>query len=364
LTIIDSRTSRVIVTVLLFALGFGFLYAARQSLILFLFAIFFAYLMNPAVERLEKLVRGRGRAIALIYLLLLTSLVLLVFFIGPRVTRQAARLGEAWPELTKKVSSGQIAVDIGRQRGWSAATQNRIQETLKNHSEELLILAQRIGVRFAETAKNVWVLFLVPILAVFFLRDAGTFNEVAISLVQSRSQREFLQDVLRDLNQMLAQFIRAQLTLAGLSLLAYTSVLGILRVPYAMVLGTAGGVLEFVPIVGPLVAGTAMVLVAVLVGYSYWPLLLLFLLVCRLAQDYVIAPRVMGGSVQLHPLAALFGVLAGGEIAGILGVYLSIPVMASLRIVWRRWRIYAEKRKFGPLNENFFPQELGRGKTL
>jgi predicted PurR-regulated permease PerM len=362
LTIIDSRTSRVLFTAALFALGLGFLYVARQSLLLFLFAIFFAYLINPAVERLQNLVRSRGRAIALIYLLLLTGLVLLVFFVGPRVTRQAARLGEAWPELMTKVGSGQIALDIGQQRGWSGATQSRIQEVLKNHSQELLVLAERIGVRVAETAKDIWVLFLVPILAVFFLRDAGTFNEVVVSLVQSRAQREFLQDVLRDLNQMLAQFIRAQLTLAGLSLLAYTSVLGILRVPYAMVLGTAGGVLEFVPIVGPLVAGIAMVVVAVLAGYSYWPLLLLFLVVWRLLLDYVIAPRVMGGSVQLHPLAALFGVLAGGEIAGVLGVYLSIPVMASLRIVWRRWRIYAEKRRFGPLNENFFPQELGRGK--
>ncbi len=362
MTIIDSRTSRVIFTVLLFALGLGFLYAARQSLILFLFAVFFAYLINPAVERLQKLVRGRGRAIAVIYLLLLTGLVLLVFFVGPRVTRQAARLGEAWPELTKKVTSGQIAIDIGQQRGWSGATQNRIKEVLQNHSEELLILAQRIGVRAAETAKNIWVLFLVPILAVFFLRE-GTFNEVLVSLVQSRAQREFLQDVLRDLNQMLAQFIRAQLTLAGLSLLAYTSVLGILRVPYAMVLGTAGGVLEFVPIVGPLVAGVAMVMVAVLAGYPYWPWLLLFLIVWRLVQDYVIAPRIMGDSVQLHPLAALFGVLAGGEIAGVLGVYLSIPVMASLRIVWRRWRIFAEKRKFGPLNEYSLPHDLGRGRT-
>ena len=362
MTLIDSRTARVIFTVLLFALGLGFLYAARQSLILFLFAVFFAYLINPAVERLQKVVRGRGQAIAVIYLLLLTGVVLMVFFVGPRVTRQAARLGEAWPELTKKVTSGQIAIDIGQQRGWSVATQNRIKEVLQNHSEELLVLAQRIGVRAAETAKNIWLLFLVPILAVFFLRDAGTFNEVLVSLVQSRAQREFLQDVLRDLNQMLAQFIRAQLTLAGLSLLAYTSVMGILRVPYAMVLGTAGGVLEFVPIVGPLVAGVAMVMVAVLASYQYWPWLLLFLVVWRLVQDYVIAPRIMGDSVQLHPLAALFGVLAGGEIAGVLGVYLSIPVMASLRIVWRRWRIFAEKRKFGPLNENFFPQELGRGK--
>lgn len=362
MTIIDSRTTKVLFTVLLFALGLGFLYAARQSLILFLFAIFFAYLINPAVERLQKVLRGRGRAIAAIYILLLTGLALLVFFVGPRVTRQAGRLGAALPELTKKVSSGQIAVDIGQQRGWSGATQDRFRDVLRDHSQELVEVAQRIGVRAAETVRGIWVLFLVPILAVFFLLDAGNFNEVLVSLVQSRAQREFLQDVFRDLNQMLAQFIRAQLTLAGLSLLAYTSVLGIMRVPYAMVLGTAGGVMEFVPIVGPLVAGFVMVVVAVLAGYSWWPLLLLFLVVWRLVQDYVISPRVMGGSVQLHPLAALFGVLAGGEIAGVLGVYLSIPVMASLRIVWRRWRIFAEKRRFGPLSESFLPHEIGHGK--
>jgi len=150
--------------------------------------------------------------------------------------------------------------------------------------------------------------------------------------------------------------------LAAFSLLAYTAVLGLMRVPYALMLGTAGGAMEFVPVVGPLVAGVAMTVVAVLAGYQYWPFLVLFLILWRMVQDYVISPRIMGASVELHPLAALFGILAGGEIAGVLGVYLSIPVMASLRIVWRRWRIYAEKRKFGPLNE-YFPQELGRGRS-
>jgi predicted PurR-regulated permease PerM len=66
----------------------------------------------------------------------------------------------------------------------------------------------------------------------------------------------------------------------------------------------------------------------------------------------------MGKSMELHPLAAIFGVMAGGEIAGVLGVYLSIPVMASLRIVWRRTRIYIEKRRFGPLNEYVFGSEV------
>ena len=76
------------------------------------------------------------------------------------------------------------------------------------------------------------------------------------------------------------------------------------------------------------------------------------------SRDYVISPRVMGQSMELHPLAAIFGVLAGGEIAGVLGIYLSIPIMASLRIVWRRWRLYAEKKRFGPLNEYSFGSEI------
>jgi len=331
LTILDSRTSRVILTALLFALTLGFLYAARRTLILFLFAILFAYLINPAVGRLEKIVRSRVWAITIIYLLLLLGLSVFGFLVGPRIARQSARLGESLPGLMDKASTGQLSGQIGQltarignEHGWSADTQKRI---------------------------------------LSFLLSRRHFHEVLLSLVQSRTQREFLQDVLHDLNQMLAQFIRAQLTLAALSLIVYTSILGAMRVPYALMLGTAGGALEFVPVAGPLLAGAAMMVVAVLAGYTHWPFVLLFLFVWRIIQDYVISPRIMGVSVELHPLAALFGILAGGEIAGILGVYLSIPVMASLRIVWRRWRIYAEKRKFGPLNEYSFPPELGRGRS-
>jgi predicted PurR-regulated permease PerM len=160
------------------------------------------------------------------------------------------------------------------------------------------------------------------------------------------------------MNQMLAQFIRSQLTLAALSLVVYITFMGAIGAPYALVLGTAGGVMEFIPVVGPLVAALMILGVAVLMSFPHWGLLLIFLIVWRLVQDYVISPRIMGQSMELHPLAAIFGVMAGGEIAGVLGVYLSIPVMASLRIVWRRGRIYIEKRRFGPLNEYAFGSEV------
>ena len=362
MTLIDSRTARVIFTVLLFALGLGFLYAARQSLILFLFAVFFAYLVDPAVSRVEKWTKGRPSAISVIYFLIVLLLVTFFFFVGPKIGHETQKLSESLPALLERVSSGQIAEQIGAEHGLSVATRRQLSEFLTSHRNDLLQLAQRAGLRVAELAQQSWLLIVVPILAGFFLKDGRVFSQVALSFAHTKPQREFLQGVISDMNQMLADFIRAQLTLAALSWIAYASFLGlIMHVPFALMLGTAGGILEFIPVVGPLVAAFLILGVALLTGYPHWAILLIFLIVWRIVLDYFVSPRVMGKNMELHPLAAIFGVLAGGEIAGVLGVYLSIPVMASLRIVWRRWRMYAEKRRFGPLNEySFVPESAPR----
>jgi len=358
LVLTDARTARVLITVLLFALGLGFLYVARETLIAFLFAIFFAYLMSPLVSYLEKLLRGRGRAIAVIYALLLALVVVFLVVVGPKVTREGARLGQSLPVLLTRVSNGQFAQQLGSEHGWNQRSTELVQSFLASHSEEITKLAQRVGLRIADVAKQAWLLVIVPLLSIFFLKDGRAFSDILLSLVQSRPQRELLQGVLNDLNQMLAHFIRAQLILAALSLAMYSAFLGLMRVPYALVLGTIGGLLEFIPVLGPLVAGVTIISVALLMSYKHWIAILVFLAAWRMIQDYVSSPRIMGQSVEMHPLAAIFGVMAGGEVAGILGIYLSIPVMASLRIVFRRWRLYAEKRKFGPLNEYVLGSQL------
>ena len=90
---------------------------------------------------------------------------------------------------------------------------------MTNHRGDLLDLAQRIGLRVADVAKQAWLLIVVPILAAFFLKDAHSFGEVLLSFVHSRPQREFLQGVLGDLNQMLAIYPR-RLMLAAFSFIA------------------------------------------------------------------------------------------------------------------------------------------------
>src|ERR1700722_11804508 len=125
MSLIDVRTARVTFTLLLFALALGFLYVARRTLIAFLFAVFFAYLVDPAVSRVEKWVRGRGRAIGLIYLLLVALLITFFFFVGPQIARQAQRLSESMPKLLETVSYGQIAQQIERDHGWSRGTMDQ-----------------------------------------------------------------------------------------------------------------------------------------------------------------------------------------------------------------------------------------------
>jgi predicted PurR-regulated permease PerM len=357
MSLLDGRTTRILFTAALFAAGVGFLYVARRTLIAFMFAVFFAYLVDPGVSRVEKWTKGRASAIALIYVLIVLLLGTFFFLVGPKIGHDTQRLTQSFPSLLERLSSGQLAEQFGVEHGLSVSTRRLLSDYLASHRDDLLRLAQRAGYRVAEVAQQSWLLILVPILAGFFLKDGRTFSQVALGLVHTKPQREFLQGVITDMNQMLADFIRAQLTLAALSWVAYSSFLGlVVRMPYALMLGTAGGILEFIPVVGPLVAAIVILGVAILTG-SNWLAVLIFLAVWRLLQDYVVNPRVMGANMELHPLAAIFGVLAGAEIAGVLGVYLSIPVMASLRIVWRRWRMYAEKRRFGPLNEYSFLTE-------
>jgi predicted PurR-regulated permease PerM len=107
-------------------------------------------------------------------------------------------------------------------------------------------------------------------------------------------------------------------------------------VPYALLLAAIAGMLEFIPMIGPFTAAVTIVLVAGFSGYPHLLWVLIFLGVYRLFQDYVLSPRLMSSGMELHPLLVMFGVFAGGEIGGIPGTFLSVPVLALVRILYRR----------------------------
>jgi predicted PurR-regulated permease PerM len=337
--LLDPKTARVLITLLLFAAVLGFAWAARATLIAFLFAIFFAHLVSPLVEYAQNRAKiSRGLAIAIIYIVISAALGLLLLSVGPKLVHEGQKLSVTIPDLYARITTGQIAWTVGSQHGWSRETIQKIQAFMAAHRDTITRAALDFGAKLSEVAKNAWWLVVIPVLAVFFLKDGSKLRTLVIDLFERRSQRDFVEGLINDIDRILAHYIQAQLILAGLTGVVFCITLTITRVPYGYGLGAIAGCLEFIPIVGPLVAALLIVGVALATGYKHLLLLIAFLAVWRVIQDYVNAPRIMGRQVEVHPLAALFGILAGAEVAGIIGVYLSIPAIATLRILWRRWR--------------------------
>ncbi len=328
-------------TLLVFALILMFLYVAWRAIIAFLFAIFFAYILEAPVSKLQKWLRGsRPTAIAVVYLLFAGGLVLTLSLLGPPVIDEANKLMHQAPELEAKLSSGALLQQLGARHGWNGAITEWINHYLDNHRGELISATQNFVLRAVKSIQNTWWLLLVPILAIFFLKDGHQLSQNIINSVEGDRNRRMVAETVQEMDSMLGHFIRAQLTLAGLAMVVVTFVLWIMRVPYAFALGPAAGALEFIPVVGPAIGGLLVLGVALLSGYGHFWWLLIFLLVWRCLQDYVTSPRIMGTTLELHPLTVLFGVFAGGEVAGVIGVFLSIPVLATLRILWHTWLLY------------------------
>jgi predicted PurR-regulated permease PerM len=260
--------------------------------------------------------------------------------LGPPVMDEAQKLVQQAPELGAKIKSGSLVQQLAARHGWNQETVKWGTDYLNEHQTELIAATQSLTLRAARTIQNMWWLVLVPIFAIFFLKDGHQLSQNIINSVEDSRNRQMVAETVREMDSMLGHFIRAQLTLSILAMVVVTFVLWIMRVPYAFALGPAAGALEFIPVVGPAVGGLAVMVVALLSGYNHMWGLLIFLLAWRCIQDYVTSPRIMGTSLELHPLTVLFGVFAGGEVAGVIGVFLSIPVLATLRILWHTWMLY------------------------
>lgn len=334
----DERVARALCTALIFFGTIVFLRDAQQTLTLFLFAVFFAYLVNPVVEILQKLLRGRIRAIIAFYVMFLGVLAALGYFLGPIVVDEGRSLVAGLPALVDRMASGQFIITWGHDQGWDRARQLQIQQFFITHRDAILGYGEAIAEKLRAPLIHIWWLILIPILAVFFLKDASGIARSLVDFGTETKERRTIRGVIADIHAMIASYIRAQLILAVLTAVAYLLVLGLMRAPFSFVLSPLAGACEFIPVVGPAVACTVIFLIALFAGYNHLLWLFLFLGTWRIIQDYVNAPRIMGKSVEVSPLAEIFAVLAGGEIGGVVGALVAVPLLALLRILWLHFK--------------------------
>jgi predicted PurR-regulated permease PerM len=300
--------------------------------------LLFAYLLWPLVHFLEQRLPGRSKlpSLAIVYLLLLGIFIVGGVGIGMRIASQANALSGKIPELLARLEQ-----PIGAGGGAGMKILAEIQRQLAEHSRDLLLPVSNAILSLLSHAEMLLIIVLVPILSFFFLKDGRTLFPSFLSAISEESHRGMFSDIANDLHLLLASYMRAMVLLGLAAAVSYATFFGLIGLPYALLLGLIAFFCEFIPLIGPLTSAAIILLVAGLSGIGHLVWIALFLVVFRLFQDYVLSPHLLSAGTELHPLLVIFGVLAGGQIGGIPGAFLSVPIMATLRIVYKqakKWR--------------------------
>ena len=338
---------RIITILLVVAALLWVVYKLTAVLLLLVLSIFFAYLVAPLVDLVEQPVRlgkkvlriPRGLAIGIVYIILFVGGGVAVYFLAPQ-------LGAQFPEFKQQATDYYKTIVTTSDRVNQYFKGHRIPEgVVKAVNDTILGVIARGGEIVSVAVEKMlgliiflpWVV-LIPILSFFLLKDADSFRRSALAMLPRGRLRWRGDEFFQDINQTLAAYIRAQLTACFLIGAVCSIGFWLIGLPSPLVLGLIAGVLEFVPLVGPLVVAILVALLALLhSGFGMTFVVLLFLGVLRIVHDYVVYPRIIGQGIHLHPLAVILAILAGAEIAGVAGIFLAIPVIAILTVSYRHW---------------------------
>jgi predicted PurR-regulated permease PerM len=332
---LEARIARNAWTVILLLLFVSLVYLIGQTLLIFIIALLFAYLLWPVINFLSQKLPGKSKmpALTIVYVVFTGILIFIGVAVGSRVADQASALAERVPELISKLEQ---PLPPGADRNLGAKLLLEFRQQLAEHSRELILPITSAVFKVVSHLEIVVFIVLVPILSFFFLKDGRTLLTSFLESITLESRRILFKDIANDLHLLLARYIRAVVLLGLAASVAYATFFSILGLPYGLLLGAIAFPFEFIPLVGPLTCSVIILLVAGLSGFGHIIWIVLFLILFRLFQDYVLAPQLMSSGMELHPLLIIFGVLAGGQIAGIAGAFLSVPVMATIRIIYRQ----------------------------
>jgi predicted PurR-regulated permease PerM len=324
------------------AFGFGalvvaiiVLYLLRDFLGAFVLGAAIAFLIQPAVVRLVGLGIPRVLAIVIIFVVIIAVLAGLVLLIVPLVVSEVGQLQLQAPSLAAaaqdRINSLQgspiqifgIDVDI---KGTTATISSHLREYLLGQAGN----AVTIGLSALTTLLQLVLMFIVAFLLAL---DAAAFRRVLRRLVPNDYRTDFDQ-IWRKVRKMLYAYVRGQLIIAGLIGILSGIACAVLGLPDAIALGMLAGVTALIPYLGPFIGAIP----AILVGLAASPLKALliaaiYFLISNVILNFVY-PKVMGDAVRLSPILVIVAFIAGFSWAGILGMFVAVPIAATLRILF------------------------------
>ena len=336
----------LVVTLVVLAVVFDQFAATGVLLVAFL-SFILTYLIAPASDWLRHaaLPSRRRRPLsrgltALVLYGIIAAVLLPVWALNrPRLGAALERARVVVPEHTARFV-GQLRATEGwhESLGMPTVVEASVGVVTRHLTRGVEDEARALGAELAEISDLVPWLSTVPVVAFVMLTRWHRFRRSTARVLPTPHLRWRGDEFLRNLDRLLAAYTRAQ----ALSAVIVGTICWIgfaaLGLPYPGTLGLVAGVLEVLPLAGPIIAAV----VAAAAAPDRVVSVLLFLAVLRAVQDYVIYPRLIKRTLHLHPLAVVLAIWAGAALGGVVGVCLAIPLVGALKAAFRHWREYRE----------------------
>lgn len=335
---IDARAAKIAWSVALVALALYAIFVVRKTLFIFALVVFLSYMIAPLVNLLGRRLRRntpRVLPVLIAFTLVFGVIVIALALIGPVISAQATAFMERLPQLADKLGSVERLPLPGLLEPMRARLEAFVHEIGAGITGSSVPFVQAIGKELLRLAANLPFILLIPVLSFLFLNERGKLKGDLLRWLKPVGTQAALSRLITEVDAALGRYVLALGGLSLATLIAYASFFLLTGVPFGLLLAAIAAVLEFIPVLGPLTAAVAAVVVAGAAGYDHLLWLVVFFLVYRFFQDYLLAPKLMSGGARVHPALIIFGFLAGGELAGIPGIFVSVPVMAILAIIAR-----------------------------
>lgn len=316
-----------------------FLYLVRGALMPFLAGLALAYLLDPLADRLEEWRVPRTLAAAFVLVFFFLLFVGLVVAIWPLFQAQLLGLIGFFPDLISGIRQlysdelARLADSLGV--SLDSTAHDVATGALAELSQSGTRLIQQIFARGLAFINLLSLLLITPVVAFYLLRDYDRLVAAVVRLLPD-ARRAMITRLGREIDRALAGFVRGQLLVMAADAVLYAAGWMAIGLPYGLILGLLAGLLAIVPFVGPLFS----VLLALAIGVTHWGGDLLALIpvagvwvAVQAIEGAVLSPRLLGREVGLHPVWVLFAVFAGGELAGLTGVFLAVPIAAVVSVL-------------------------------
>lgn len=325
----------------------------RTVLLMLVLSVFFCYLIAPVVRLFEQPVYIANReirmprvvAIGAVYILIGLVLFGVLQLILPILWDEITQLASNLPNYISSASTG-VSKTFNDANSWMRHVKlpkewrEWVLARTTDTAVSILPWLQKWVVKAFELLTFLPWMILVPITSFFLLKDATKFEQSVVALMPNERLRKRAHWLLLDVSQTLAAYIRAQLTACLIVGAVVTVVFGLIGVPYAVVLGAIAGLLEFVPMVGPLLAALIAVSLTLITSVKLALIVAVFLIVYRILHDYMIYPWLVGHGIKMHPLVVVLAILAGAEIGGLTGIFLAIPFVGLIIVGYNHYLAY------------------------